>query len=175
MNRHQSPSRTGWSLLELVLVITMLGVLTTMAGQMLTIFFETDSRTLSETSARLGMDRLANQFRMDIHQASEVSIESPQRIRIQTPTAAIIFEAAEQTVLRSIPERLTKDRFKLADDVTCQFEEADNLVKLICTRNTDTLNAELKTSIQRDVESSIKTIVAVPGWDLRFTGREGGQ
>lgn len=175
MNRHQPLTRTGWSLLELILVITVLGILTTLATQMFSIFFEADTRGLTETTTRLSMDRLTTQFRHDVHQAQAVTMESPQRLLLQTPTAKIVFEVDGPAVFRSVEPHQTKEKFVTGEDVTCRFEQADRLVKLTCTSVVDPHNSDLRTSIQSDYESPTKSIVAVPGWDLRFSDQEDDQ
>jgi len=173
MNRHRPQPRSGWSLLELILVITMLGVLSTLAAQMFTIFFESDTRGFMETTSRLSMDRLADQFRQDVHQAAVVTIESPERMQIQTPSGEIVFEVKAHSVIRSVAQQSTSERFFTGADVSCEFERAEDLIKLICTRTIDHRNSDMRTSIQRDTEPATKEIAAVAGWDFRFTDQEG--
>jgi prepilin-type N-terminal cleavage/methylation domain-containing protein len=67
--------REGFSLMELLVVITMLGVLSLVGGRIVTLFLESDASVSLDAARQLNLQRLEDRFRIDVHAALSVSVE----------------------------------------------------------------------------------------------------
>lgn len=128
--------RVGFTLIEMLVIIALLGTLTLIGGRIITLFMEVDASVASDAVRLLNLERLEDRFRLDVHAASAAEVVGDpggETLLLSNPDAADVRYVIDgDTIVRrtALNGRRARDRFTLAG-ATCRFEIADPLVRLI--------------------------------------------
>lgn len=125
-------TRRGYSLIELMTVISVVGVLLGLCALTVQLLLRvsSDARDRSSTSASLG--RLAERFREDVHSSHKADVEQAARLRLSIgsgPAIAIAYEAKSGRIDR-VQSRdgtvVARESFALGRRATARFESRDD-------------------------------------------------
>ena len=72
--RRDTPSRRGWTLIEMLITISLIGTLSGVAVKMLASLLRSEHHGIEHVSRLSTISRLSRQFRTDVHAASGVKI-----------------------------------------------------------------------------------------------------
>lgn len=187
MRRLQTPaarnalSRAGFTLTQLLVVIALIGVITTVAISIIITMLQLEGRTVQVWLTQESLRRLAEDFREDAHAAKTAEIrtqnDSPTMIfRSGTPTTSVTYVATENQVVRreTDGDKLLRTESYQVPEATFAFQAVGSnsettdlkpgqLVNLTCLRpNVEAINR--RTPAPRHEEH----ILAELGRDHRF-------
>ena len=126
--RRRAPRRGGYSLVELLVVISVSSVLASVAVGLIGILMGVDRggrRHLHETNA---LARLAQQFRADVAAAEDLASDGPHGLHLRLSDGRVVDYASEAGLAtreeRLGEERRAREQFALPDEARLAFEVA---------------------------------------------------
>ena len=138
--------RKAYSLLEIVIVVSLLGVILSLAATLLGASFRINTRALERADFTRSHARFSQQLRIDAHSAVSAELvddEEPPTMRFQMPDGRTIsYRASTEGIERSLAdagEVVHEDLFRLPD---CQVNWS--LSKLVAERNSELVTARLE-------------------------------
>lgn len=153
MNRRR-PGRHGKSLIELLVVLSFVGVILTMSGGLLTTLFRNDEAQSKSLQATEQARRLADQFRQDVREARTVEQKPPEenersgRLILQLPEQTTIEYVWDPAVVRSEKKSdETESRVRIpipASSIVCRLDKSGERVELLVGRVPRLLASPLK-------------------------------
>ena len=150
--------RSGFTMVEIMVTMTIGSALMVLGVGLVhqTLTLSTASRVRSDHLRSL--NRLARQFRADIHRASSCTIESPDQMLLEMPDSrTVTFTADSNIIVRLQPTgdgRTRRAHYRLSPDAAIKFETVDDpdRARLTVTRSTRFTTHE---SIDRRTEAVI--------------------
>jgi prepilin-type N-terminal cleavage/methylation domain-containing protein len=133
---HRLPDRTGctprhlrqaYSLAELLIVMTVTGVVMSIAMSALARLYQAQSTELQIVAESASWRRLSNDFRLDIHDARQAAIPASDRLELQTDGGTVVWSVARGAALRTVSPRNAGDSVVMTEsyrltDMTFKFE-----------------------------------------------------
>ena len=132
----EGPSRCGFSLIEMLAIISLAGVLSLVGAKLLTLFLEVDAAVATDAAVLLNLERLEDRFRSDVHAALRATLAAAdaggQTLTLDAPEGRVIrYLSDQETVVREVlgdAQVLSRDRFVFADGAV-RFEVRFPLVQ----------------------------------------------
>jgi prepilin-type N-terminal cleavage/methylation domain-containing protein len=111
----------GYTLVEMLVVITVAGVLLSIAAQLVTRAMRIDTTWREHGDIARSMSRLAHDLRQDIHQARSVIVtQDPQALELtRADGAKVSYTVATEEIIRSSQrddEQLEREYYKISAD-----------------------------------------------------------
>ncbi|MCA9054101.1 MAG: prepilin-type N-terminal cleavage/methylation domain-containing protein [Planctomycetaceae bacterium] len=145
--RPRTNPRSGVSLVELLIVMTALGVVLTTSTVTLYRMLQAQSAATTGLSEAMTLSRLAADFRRDVHAASGVAVENvgdTTELRLSDVAGnSVVYAAREGRLIReSMPEEAppadaqpTREEYRLGPVViTFELRESERLAAVLLTR-----------------------------------------
>ena len=113
--------RNGYSLAEMLVVITVASVLLSIAAQLVTRAMRIDTTWREQGDVARSMSRLAHDLRQDIHQARSLIVtQDPQALELtRVDGAKVSYTVAAEEIVRSSQrddEQLEREYYKISAD-----------------------------------------------------------
>lgn len=127
----QRPRRRGVTLIEMLVVLTVLSVLIGLCAVTIQMLMRVGADAQSRRSAAAAIGRLAEQFRADVHASREAEVRPPSGLRLKTGAGATIeyrFQGGRVSRVETTggPEAVARhEAFDLGRDGTATFENRD--------------------------------------------------
>ena len=94
--------RSGYSLPEMLVVMTVTGIVMSVAMTALTNLYQAQATELQVTAEAVLWRRLSNDFRLDVHNARQAASPDGARLELQTAEGPIVWTAADSTLHRTL-------------------------------------------------------------------------
>lgn len=173
--RHQSGRRAGVTLVEALVVISALSVVSTLCVTTICLLLRAEAGGARSLHGSLMLDRLANEFRRDVHAAERVVVPEDQprpTLELTTPTGKRISYSAGSAGVERIEREgesvVHREDYRLIDGpIRFEISPEPRLVSLVYARQTPTFSGEaVEDSPAREIR-----IEAVPNRDQRFRAK----
>ncbi len=181
--RPRGSDRCGYTLIEMMLVITVIGALSVMGAVLIGLLMSAESRSTEGAVVQSTLSRLGRQLRADAHAAVSADVAAASDVenaRLNLKLAdgrSIRYVASEGQIVREVDresERPAREAFLLPEG-TSRFvvKPRERLVRLEHLRPYAT---ESETGIAglQPVPRRLLQIEAALDWDRRHQAREGG-
>ena|SRR5688572_2243455 len=125
--------RRGFSLLEMMVVIALLGVVMAIGGQVLTALFRLQRQSLADIDQRRTLSALAMRLREDAHAASEARLVDAEKLQLVGSGGQITEYAVEESQLHSrvlrgdVVERRESFRLPRTSALKLEIERSDGI------------------------------------------------
>jgi prepilin-type N-terminal cleavage/methylation domain-containing protein len=119
-------TKNGFTLIELLVVMSVGSLLMGLAIQVLERAMTISTNTAEQLDEARNVNRLADQFRRDIHLANDVDLETPEQLIVNLDGEAITYTFLEQSVNRVgvASDGITRrEQFALGDRRSVTFSE----------------------------------------------------
>jgi type II secretory pathway component PulJ len=124
MKRHSPRSRSGWTLLEILVVLPLMALLLSGSAMLLTALFRSQGALSSDIQQESTRSRLAAQFRADAHWSISARCESGKEcVFTGDDNQTVHYSVQETTILREErlgPEVTMRERYPL-DGIAGEF------------------------------------------------------
>lgn len=137
---HQRPKRDGWSLIEMMLLITLITMLGVMGGQIIMLLMEADGKLASSTMVELTVQRLEDQFRTDVESAVSIQqVDGELHIQLLNEHT-LVYRIEGESVIRIEPhgKRQIREDYRFAE-FECSFSQVDDVVRVQISPQKDSL------------------------------------
>lgn len=166
------PARRGYNLIEMMVVITVVGVLLGLCAMTMQALFRVSADAQSRRVAAGALDRLAEQFREDVHACSEAEVRSAVGLRLRRdPRVVIDYEARGNRVTRveSVEGQAGRhESYELGRHDTAAFGRRDD-----GPRRFVALVVDRREHSPKDPAHPVEVLASV-GQDRTLTTRPGG-
>jgi len=133
--------RNGYSLAEMLVVITVASVLLSIAAQLVTRAMRIDTTWREQGDIARSMSRLAHDLRQDVHQARSVIVsQDPEKLELSRADGAkMSYTVAPEEIIRSSQrdnEQLEREYYRITSDQQVAIRSLSDppRVELIVTR-----------------------------------------
>lgn len=178
----QRPDRRGYTLVELMIVITAVAMLAVMGAVLIGLLMSATNRGTEAAVVQTTFSRLGRQWRSDVHAATSASVESVDardgaRVILQPAEGpAVTYTGLPGSVLRESGEAANRSRQEyLLPEGTTRFalDEAGSLVSLLHERPHELPQDTGAEGLQ---ELPVRTLThqARLNWDARHAGTASG-
>ncbi len=114
------PARSGWTLIELLATISVLGVVMTLSGLLFVAMSRSERTALRSSAAQQTLARLNEQFRRDVHQAdaAEILETEPGQFTLtlaaaNRPVAMYAIQSHELRRLAAVPDGEHRETYRI--------------------------------------------------------------
>ena len=169
------PARRGKTLLEMIVVISILAVVMVLGARLMVLLMRASDNSTQSLISTTTLFRLSRDFRRDVHAAIDVSVERSRgeiqnRLLLKLPKANEVVYVSEGKQLHRTLQRGKKtvrsERFQLSgSDSRFEWNAADRLVSFVYWPK-GTKATDKSTKNRRSKEMRIEAIL---GRDHRFT------
>ncbi len=166
--------RRGFTLIELIVVISILGMISVIGVQAITHLFEADARSTASIVEQMTREGLSAQFRTDVHNALSLSSAEGNgfpSLEIKQPeNIGVTYEFKDSIIVRRVTGHARfepRDTFRF-ENVSCRFESTPQVATLTLDSIPDPLSPAHRMDIMEDVSPSQFKIHAVIGHQLRY-------
>lgn len=161
--------RSGWSLIELLMVITVGSILMIGAARILNGLMEAQSRAGARMNQAASRSRFAESFRTDAHQAREIAIKEPAEgvcSMILLDGSTVRYESGSNGVTRQVsraeePASRT-DLFRVG--APCRFErlEGGRIVSAVLDSRTNEQPGSSSADTEGRVDAAVGLLLMAP-------------
>ena len=180
-NRPVGKQRHGWTLIEMLIVISATGVLTVTGAITIGMMMTADGRGAESLVHQTSIARLSAQFRSDLHATTEVSIEDingaeqQQLVLQQVDGSTITYQAAEGMLERQVDSDTNDGRregYRLPEGrMHFEFLREDRIVQFVLEARRQPMTEIAAGELPAPATDRI-TIEAAMEWDLRHSGHD---
>ena len=179
-NHKQHRPRRGWTLIEMLMVITVTGVLAVTGAITIGMLMTADTRGGESLIHQTTVARLSAQFRSDLHATSEASIkefdgaEQRQLILQQVDDSKIIYQASDGMIERHV-ERDGDDiprleHYRLPQgNAHFEFQNGERIVRFVLESRRQPMSEVAAGELPAPATDRL-TIEAAAKWNLRHPG-----
>ena len=110
VDSRQQPPRTGFTLVELMVVISILSIVTTLGITTITWLYSIEQTTEDRADTSANWSRLEQDFRNDVHAATKAELVPPSEsgsleLRLEQPSETmVVYRATEEQVVREVKQ-----------------------------------------------------------------------
>lgn len=175
----RDPRRAGWTLIEILIVCTTVGILTVTGAVTISMLMSAESRGAESLVRQTTLARLGDRFRADVHATAHATLEEVEGRRMlvleQPDGSTIRYEITEDAIERRAGEVVAgghRERFRLRG-TPMLFESANDgrIIRLVLTPPGELISETAAGDVPPPVSQRI-TIEAAMAWDLRHSGPE---
>ena len=161
--------KPGFTLIEMLVVLSVGGLLTGLAIQILERALATGTNTTRQLDEARNLNRFADQFRSDVHLAIDVVVDSPTKVVARLENGAVTYAYSDGAVQRAETAQgagIRNELYVLGDTRSISIVPQGNPNRL-------QLTVQSNTGLKQSPTRTDRVVVAETGRRLRLTKPQG--